>query len=171
VSGAFEGDLIRPLGLVTLNFGYAEYELDLFLERLASAELLPQSWARRPIGQKLGLLTKAIRSFGPSIQSRHDELLLQAQVLVERRNALIHGCLLAGGRVVSGRTGVAEQRTSVEDLNELADAAFAWKEQLWSYRWRQIEPLLTDPLVNGKPNQPIERKPPRSTPRRRSPAR
>ena len=33
----YEGDLIRPLGLVTLYFGYAKCEIDAFLQRLNDA--------------------------------------------------------------------------------------------------------------------------------------
>ena len=39
MSRSYEGDLIRPLGLVTLNFGHAEYEFDAFLQRLSDADL------------------------------------------------------------------------------------------------------------------------------------
>lgn|GEM_PF-1438526 len=153
MNGVFEGDLVRPLGLVTLNFGYAEYELDTFLERLASAELLPSAWAQRPLGQKLALLTEAISTLDASVKARYDELLSQAQGLLARRNALIHGCLLSGGQIVSGRVGVPEKRTSVEDLNALAEAISAWKERLWSYRWRQIEPLISHRPSNSPPNK------------------
>jgi hypothetical protein len=157
VNGAFEGDLVRPLGLVTLNFGYAEYELDSFLERLASAELLPSTWAQRPLGRKLALLTEAISTLDASVKARHDELLSQAQELLVRRNGLIHGCLLSGGRIVSGRAGVSEKRTSVEDLNALAEAISAWKERLWSYRWRQVEPLISHRSSHAPPNKSLER--------------
>jgi len=157
VNGAFEGDLIRPLGLVTMNFGFAEYELDSFIERLASAGLAPDSWSQRPIGQKIDLLTDAIRRLDQSVQPRLDALLGEARQLLDRRNALIHGCLLSGGRIVSGRTGVKEKVTSVEDLNSLADAIFNWKERLWSYRWRQIEPLLETLTSIAPPNKSLER--------------
>lgn len=157
MNGVFEGDLIRPLGLVTMNFGYAEYELDSFLERLVLAGLLPDSWAQRPIGQKLNLLKQAIHPLAPSVQTRLDELLQQVQGLLDRRNTLIHGCLIAGGRVVSARSGVAEKHTSVEELNSLADEAFTWKEQLWSYRWRQIEPLLSNESPHTTADTSFER--------------
>jgi hypothetical protein len=142
MNGAFEGDLIRPLGLVTMNFGIAEYELDSFLERLATVALVPNAWAQRPMGQKLGLLTEAIRMLEQSVQPHLEALLAESRQLLDRRNVLIHGCLLAGGRIVSGRTGVEEKLTSVEELNALAEAIFRWKEHLWAYRWKQIEPLL-----------------------------
>ena len=152
MNGSFEGDLIRPLGLVTLNFGYAEYELDSFIERLSAAGLAPDSWAQRPIGQKLVLLTNAVRTLDSSVQARLGELLSEARELLDKRNSLVHGCLLAGGRIVSGRCGVKEQRTSVDDLSSLAEAAFGWKERLWSYRWRQVEPLLGSMAVKAPPN-------------------
>lgn len=149
MNGAFEGDLIRPLGLVTLNFGYAEYELDSFIERLSSVGLAPESWAQRPIGQKLLLLTEAVRALDISVQAQLEALLDDARRLLDHRNLLVHGCLLSGGRIVSGRSGVKQKRTSVEDLALLAEAAFSWKERLWSYRWKQVEPLLEAMLANA----------------------
>lgn len=135
--------MIRPLGLVTLYFGYAEYELDSFLERLAIAGLLPDAWAQRPIGQKLALLTEAIRTLGDGIQPELDSHLVEARALLDQRNTLIHGCILAGGRVVSGRAGVEHRRTSAGELTALAERIFAWKERMWVYRWKVIEPLLS----------------------------
>lgn len=38
LNNSFEGDLIRPLGLVTLYFAYAEYELDQLLKDLGGGE-------------------------------------------------------------------------------------------------------------------------------------
>jgi len=57
----YEGDLTRPLGLVTLKFGHAEYEIDLFLQRLNDAGRIPKTWRSKPIGQKLALLNDALR--------------------------------------------------------------------------------------------------------------
>lgn len=142
VNGAFEGDFIRPLGLVTMNFGLAEYELDSFIERLAAVGLIPMLWTRRSLGQKIGLLTDAIGTLGQSVRPPLDALQMEARHLLNRRNVLIHGCLLSGGRIVSGRSGVEEKRTSVDDLNLLANAIFNWKERLCVYRWKQIEPLI-----------------------------
>ncbi len=157
MNGPLEGDLIRPLGLVTMNFGFAEYELDSFLERLASVGLVPDSWAQRPIGQKINLLTEAIRMREQSIQPKLDALLDEIRQLLDCRNALVHGCLLSGGRIVSGRTGIKEKLTSVEDLNSLADAIFDWKERLWSYRWTQVEPLLEALSPTAPRNKSLER--------------
>lgn len=161
MNSSFEGDLIRPLGLVTMNFGLAEYELDAFIESLASLRLVPESWSQRPLGQKLQLLTETIRGLDPSTHPMLDTLVAEARKLLERRNLLIHGCLLAGGRIVSGRAGVREKRTSVEDLNSLAQEVFNWKERLWSYRWKQVEPLLkalTANLPSDKDPKPTRKK-------------
>lgn len=138
----YEGDLIRPLGLVTLNFGYAEYEIDSFLQRLSDAGRIPGTWHSKPIGQKLTQLVKALRTCNTDVQSALASLLTEVDGLLARRNVLIHGCLLAGGRIASGRSGVDEKRTSVAELNSLADGIFAWKERLWVFRWKQVEPLL-----------------------------
>ena len=156
MNDAFEGDLIRPLGLVTMNFGFAEYELDSFIERLADVGLVPDSWSQRPIGQKIDLLTETIRTLGESVQPPLDALLGEARQLLVRRNVLIHGCLLSGGRIVSGRAGVKEKLTSVEDLNSLAVAIFSWKERLWAYRWKQIEPLIAALPRNAADVKPQE---------------
>ncbi len=142
MSSTYEGDMIRPLGLMTLYFGYAEYELDSFLERLATAGLLPDTWGQRPLGQKLTLLVETLRTLDGSIQPGLDSLLGEARALLEQRNSSVHGCILAGGRVVSGRSKVEHRRTSADELTTLAEQAFSWKERMWSYRWKVVEPLI-----------------------------
>jgi hypothetical protein len=138
----YEGDLIRPLGLVTLHFGYAEYEIDTLLQRLSDAGLIPNNWHSKPIGQKLAHLADALRVSNAEVQSALAILLAEIDGLLAQRNVLIHGCLLAGGRITSGRSGVEEKRTSVDELNALAESIFSWKERLSAFRWRQVEPLL-----------------------------
>jgi hypothetical protein len=142
MSNSYEGDLIRPLGLVTLYFGYAEYEIDSFLQRLSDAGRLPGSWSQRPIGQKLSLMTESLETSQPEMQAALKALLAEVHSLLEQRNTLVHGCLLAGGRITSGRAGIDEKRTSVEELNSLAESIFNWKERLSVFRWGQVEPLL-----------------------------
>jgi hypothetical protein len=138
----YEGDLIRPLGLVTLNVGYAEYEIDALLQRLSDAGRVPSNWHSKPIGQKLAHVTDALRDSNAEVLSALAVLLAEVDGLLAQRNTLIHGCLLAGGRITSGRSGVEEKRTSIEELNALAESIFAWKERLWIFRWKQVEPLL-----------------------------
>ena len=55
---ASEGDMIRPLGLVTLYFGYAEYELDYARNRATDRQILagcptrPSAKQRSPINAR-----------------------------------------------------------------------------------------------------------------------
>lgn len=137
-----EWDIIRPLGLVTLHFGYAEYELDSLLERLALAGF-GDSQPQRPIGQKLRSLTKSIRALAPGIQQALDALISDVEVLLARGNALIHGCILGTeeGRRVT-KVGMPDTPISRADLTSLAERIYAWKEHLWAFRWKQVEPLL-----------------------------
>jgi hypothetical protein len=127
---------------VTLNFGYAEYEIDSLLQRLSDTGRIPATWHSKPIGQKLAHLTDALRTSDVGVQSALAVLLAEVDSLLAQRNMLIHGCLLAGGRITSGRSGVQEKSTSVAALNSLADAIFDWKERLSIFRWKQVEPLL-----------------------------
>jgi hypothetical protein len=130
------------LGLLTLYFGYAEYELDAFLERLAVTGILPDNWSQRPLGQKLTLLTDTLHTLYAGIQSTHAALLAEARELLDQRNSLIHGCILAGGRVVSGRSQVEHRHISANELTTLAERVFDWKERMWAYRWKEVEPRL-----------------------------
>ena len=142
LSECFEGDIIRPLGLVTLYFGYAEYEVDLFLERLSVAGTLGMGWHQRTLGQKLDLLDGAITKLKGSEEVGFDALRHEARSLFDQRNKLVHSCIVAGGQVLSGRRDVVELRTSPEELASLADRIFTWKEHLHVYRWKLIEPFL-----------------------------
>jgi len=47
----FAGDLIRPLGILTLYFAYAEYEVDLFLEFLSPIEPFDEKWRQWSVGR------------------------------------------------------------------------------------------------------------------------
>jgi len=145
MSSSYEGALIRPLGLVTLKFGYAEYEIDAFLQRLSDAGRIPGTWHSKPIGQKLAHMSDALRTSDSEVQSALASLLTEVDGLLTQRNVLILGCLLAGGRITSGRSGVEEKRTSVEELNALAESIFNWKERLSAFRWRKVEPQITSP--------------------------
>jgi hypothetical protein len=53
VSGSFEGDIVRPLGLVTLYFGYVETEIDELLESLSVLDPFGESMRQRSVGRKL----------------------------------------------------------------------------------------------------------------------
>lgn len=152
MSGAFEGDVIRPLGLVTLYFAYAEYELDLLLEHLSRIEPFTETEHQWQVGRKLALAESLDRRLHGGAPGQ-EELFAEAHDLFELRNRLIHSCLFAGGRMVSSRPGVPERRTSPRELEELAERIFAWKEKLHAYRCRVIEPLLSKWHAKAAPDK------------------
>jgi hypothetical protein len=53
VNFSCEGDLIRPLGVVTLYFGYAEFEVDALLDALIGVGLAVDRPRNASLGQKL----------------------------------------------------------------------------------------------------------------------
>jgi hypothetical protein len=61
MSGYFEGDLIRPLGLVTLHFRYAEAQVNWLLGKLRDCGVHIEISPVAPLGQKLGEITVAVR--------------------------------------------------------------------------------------------------------------
>ena len=61
MTGSYEGDLIRPLGLVTLYAAYAEGEIDELLSALPSEkpfDALKREW---PVGRKLSYALTLVR--------------------------------------------------------------------------------------------------------------
>lgn len=142
MNGAFEGDLIRPLGLVTLYAAYAEAELDMLITALsvdAPYDNLKRQW---PLGKKLRLALKLTRRFNASSLKQLESVLGNGRDLFAERNALIHGQLFSGGRLVSNRPDVPERRITPQALDHLANEIFSWKEQLFVYRCRHLIPLL-----------------------------
>ena len=113
------------------------------LERLCVADT-PESWRQCPLGQKLSLLETWVGKLFASQPKELQDLLREGRKLIEHRNVIVHNCVLAGGRVISTRPGVAEWRTSPEELSALANNIFTWKERLNVYRWRTLEPLIAE---------------------------
>lgn len=149
MSGAFDGDLVRPLGLVTLYCAYAEGEIDELLFALSGLEAFDDAKRQWTVGQKLTHAEKIIQRL------QHEELagllntLVDARRLFERRNALIHGRLYSGGRLVSNRAGVPDQRVTAQELNEFAELVFSCKEHLFMHRCTHLLPLLANRGATG----------------------
>ena len=142
MSGAFEGDLIRPLGLLTLYFAYAEYELDQFLEHLSPLEPFDEAEHQWQVGRKLSQAQELVRRLHNGAPTGFDDAFSDARTLFERRNVLIHSCVFDGGRMVSSCPGVPEGARRRRELTDLAERIFHFKEELRRYRWKHIEPLL-----------------------------
>lgn len=147
MNNSFEGDLIRPLGLVTLYFAYAEYELDQLLEDLSPLQPYLDQERTWPAGSKLTRAQGLLRQLGGSSElSELQQALKETRSLFKRRNALVHSGIFAGGRLVSGRPGVPESRISVQELEDLSQAIFTCKERISVGRQRIVRPLLTTQL-------------------------
>jgi hypothetical protein len=141
VSETFDGDLIRPLGLVTLHFAYAEGELDELLEALSVREPFDDAKRQWPVGQKLRHAQQLLRGFDASELAALDTALEEARVLFDRRNTIVHGRLYTGGRLVSNRPN-APKRITPQELTELAELIFACKERIFANRCKHLLPLL-----------------------------
>lgn len=138
-SGAFEGDLVRPLGLITLHSAYAEGELDVLLDALHEVDPAKRRRRTIPVGEKVARALRLLRKLDTDSLSALVGALEEGRGLFARRNELIHGRLFAGGRLqaVGG-----ERRVTVKELGELAESLFSWKERLAGHRQRLLEPVL-----------------------------
>jgi hypothetical protein len=142
MSATFEGDLIRPLGLVTLYFAYAEGELDELIGMLSVVEPYDDEKRQWSVGRKLGHTRKLLGELRLQEPLPVDTLLDEGRKLFERRNALVHGQLFAGGRLVSNR-GTPERRVTPGEITQLAEQIFAWKERICLYRQKILAPHLS----------------------------
>jgi hypothetical protein len=147
MSDTLEGDLIRPLGLVTLYFGYAEHELDALLDTLAKQGDTLASPPKLMLGQKLASARDQLELLQCTEARELIDLLDEARPLFDKRNVLIHGCILGGGRVISFHGD--SPRVTPRELTELADAIFTWKERVSASRQLRLSPLLEDRKAQG----------------------
>ena len=141
--GVFEGDLVRPLGFVTLHAAYAEGELDELLSVLPAEVPYDNEKRQWTIGRKLSYATRLVRELRSPELTELQAILKEAKVLFQQRNELVHGRLFAGGRLVSNRIGQSDRRISQEDVVRLAEQLFNWKERLWLSRCKHVLPLLS----------------------------
>lgn len=140
MSDALEGDLIRPLGLVALYFGYAEYELDALVDTLEKHGGAPASSLKSMLGQKLASARDRLELLQCAEARDLMDLLDEGRRLFDKRNVLFHSCILGGGRVISF-LGDSSPVTPKE-LTELAEAIFTWKDRLGASRQLRLAPLL-----------------------------
>lgn len=140
--GAFEGDLIRPLGLVTLYFGYAEFAVNRLLGWMRETGLVAATHKAMPLGQKIALLRDALIGIQHEEVRIFLELLEAGHPLLTRRNALVHACILAEGRVVSNDGSGRQSTVTPQQMCELAEQIFEWKERLDVMFQKQLLPRL-----------------------------
>jgi hypothetical protein len=149
VNVSFEGDLIRPLGLVTLYFGYAEFEVDALLDALIGVGLAVDRPRNASLGQKLAVVREVL---SPRKLAEAGELIAivdEGRPLIEHRNTLVHSSIVAGGRVRPSDKARSDITVTPEQLTQLADAIFTWKERLSATRQLRLMPALQRMEQNG----------------------
>lgn len=97
MSRSYEGDLIRPLGLVTLYFGYAEAEVIRMLELLRDAGVVVDVPPVALKGQRIAALVSVVQGLPCASRAEVLGILEEAKSLFERRNAREHLCARKGG--------------------------------------------------------------------------
>jgi hypothetical protein len=153
LSSSYEGDLIRPLGLVTLYAAYAEGEVELLLETLSAVQPLEKQTHRWPMGQKIGFALDLVAKLNHESVAELIAVLKEADALFAKRNELIHGRLYSGGRLESNCPGVPVRKVTAEELVEFAEQVFNWKERLNVQRCRKLLPLLAVGNTSNAPNK------------------
>lgn len=96
---SFEGDLIRPLGLVTLYFGYAEFEVDALLDAVVGIGLAVDRPRNASLGQKLAAVREVLSRQKIAEAGQLIAIVDEVRPLIELRNTLLHSSIVAGGRV------------------------------------------------------------------------
>jgi len=148
VSGTYEGDIVRPLGLVTLYSGYAELEIDSLLESLSVLKKSSETKHARTVGQKLTEAGRIIDGLSSEELAELRGKLDEAGVLFDKRNALVHNAIFSGASVVQSRASGREQAVTPDALMTLARQILSVKEHINANRQRILEPMLA--VVHGK---------------------
>ena len=146
---SFEGDLIRPLGLVTLYFGYAEFEVDALLDALIGVGLAVDRLRNASLGQKLAVVREVLSRRKLPEAGQLIAIVDEGRPLIELRNTLVHSSIVAGGRVRPSDKSRSDMTVTPEQLTQLADAIFTWKERLSATRQLRLMPALKRTEQNG----------------------
>ena len=142
VNVSFEGDLIRPLGLVTLYFGYAEFEVDALLDALVGIGLAEGTPRNASLGQKLAVVRGVLSRQTIAEAGQLIAIVDEVRPLIELRNTLVHSSIVAGGFVRPSDKTRPDIIVTPEQLTQLAEAIFTWKECLSVARQLQLMPAL-----------------------------
>ena len=146
---SFEGDLIRPLGLVTLYFGYAEFEVDTLLDALIGVGQAVDSPRNASLGQKLAAVSDVLSRQRIAEASELVAIVDEVRPLIDLRNTLVHSSIVAGGRVRPSDKTRSDITVTPEQLTKLADTIFTWKERLSAARQLRLMPALQRMKENG----------------------
>jgi hypothetical protein len=149
VNVSLEGDLIRPLGLVTLYFGYAEFEVDALLDALVGVGLSVGMPRNASLGPKLAVVREVLSRQKIAEAGLLIAIVDEVRPLIELRNILVHSSIVAGGRVTPSDKARSDMTVTPEQLTQLADTIFTWKERLSVTRQLQLMPALQRMEHNG----------------------
>ena len=149
MSGSFEGDLIRPLGLLTLNFGYAEAQVNFLLDILRSGGLPVDVPATAPLGQRVLAFVAAVKPLKCAGAVEVVTILEESKSLIDHRNSLVHASVLAKGHVVPNDPSKSSFTVTPERITSLADQVFTWKERLNAAVQLRLVPALRQRSSNG----------------------
>ena len=149
MSGSFEGDLIRPLGLVTLYFGYVEAEVNTLLDQLRGSGVRIEIPSTAPLGQRLAEFGTAVQGLAGSGAAEVLGLLEESKSLIDRRNALVHASILAKGRVIPNDPAKSVFSVTPDELTALAEQAFHWKGRLKAAVQMRLLPALRETARSG----------------------
>lgn len=155
MNSIFEGDLIRPLGLVTLYFGYVEAEVNTLLDMLRDCGLIVEVSPVAPLGYRLSVFAKGLGEFCCEEGAEVLELLDESKLLIDRRNALIHASIMAKGLVIPNDSSKLEFSVTPEELTALADEAFTWKERLNAAVQLRLLPTLRERIVDNNASNAV----------------
>jgi hypothetical protein len=142
VNVSFEGDLIRPLGLVTLYFGYAEFEVDALLDALIGVGQAVDKPRNASLGYKLAVVREVLSRQKIAEAGQLIAIVDEVRPLMELRNTLVHSSIVAGGCVRPSDRARPDIIITPEQLTQLAEAIFTWKERLSVARQLQLLPAL-----------------------------
>ncbi|MEQ1803244.1 MAG: hypothetical protein ABL989_15045 [Gammaproteobacteria bacterium] len=144
MSASFDGDLIRPLGLVTLYFGYVEAEVNALVAQLQARGVPIEIPLAAPLGQRLAEFGAVIQGLQNAGASEVLGLLEESRLLIDRRNSLVHASILAKGRVTPNDPSKPEYSVTPDELSALAEEAFHWKERLNAAVQLRLLPTLRE---------------------------
>jgi hypothetical protein len=135
--------------LVTLYFGYAEFEVDALLDALIGVGLAEDRPRNASLGQKLTVLRDVLSRQKIAEAAELIAIVDEGRPLIELRNTLVHSSIIAGGRVRPSDRARSQMTVTPEQLAQLADAIFTWKERLSVTRQLRLMPALQRMKENG----------------------
>ncbi len=149
MSGSFDGDLVRPLGVLTLYFGYAEAQVNSLLDMLRDAGVSIAVPPNAPLGRRLSefsIIAKGLKCAGAAEVAA---VLDESRSLIDQRNDLVHAAVLAGGKVIPNDPAKSKLHVTPESLIALANEIFTWKERLNAAVQQRLLPTLRERAGNG----------------------